>query len=76
MDFPDYFADANSGFNEAEFVIFGVPYDKTSSFRYGSKYAPNKIRQSSWNFETFNIKNCISKHESFPDMFEKPIYWY
>jgi len=59
MDFPDYFADANSGFNEAEFVIFGVPYDKTSSFRYGSKYAPNKIRQSSWNFETFNIKNCI-----------------
>jgi len=23
-----------------------------------------------------NIKSCISKHESFPDMFGKPIYWY
>ena len=59
MDFPDYFADATSGFNEAEFVIFGVPYDKTSSFRYGSKQAPKFIRQSSWNFETFNLKNRI-----------------
>lgn len=24
----------------------------------------------------YNVKSCISKHESFPDMFGKPIYWY
>ena len=24
----------------------------------------------------YNVKNCISKHEPFPDMFGKPIYWY
>jgi len=59
MDFPDYFADANSSFNEAEFVIFGVPYDKTSSFRYGANQAPAKIRQNSWNFETFNLINGV-----------------
>ena len=56
MDFPDYFADADSSFNEAEFVIFGVPYDKTSSFRLGARKAPKEIRQASWNFESFNLK--------------------
>ncbi|MCK5030414.1 MAG: arginase family protein, partial [Thermoplasmatales archaeon] len=59
MNFPDYFADADSSLNEAEFVIFGVPYDKTSSFRYGAGKAPNEIRQTSWNFETFDLKTGI-----------------
>ena len=56
MKFPDYFADAESSFEKAEFVIFGVPYDRTSSFRPGASQAPKEIRQSSWNFETFNLK--------------------
>ena len=56
MIFPNYFADAESDFDEAEFVIFGVPYDKTSSFRIGASKAPKEIRQASWNYETFNIK--------------------
>lgn len=56
MKFPNYFADAESNFKAAEFVIFGVPYDKTSSFRSGAKEGPNAIRQASWNFETFNFK--------------------
>lgn len=56
MNFPNYFADAESNFDEAEYVIFGVPYDKTSSFRIGSSEAPKEIRQASWNFETFNLK--------------------
>ena len=57
MKFPDYFADAESNFDEAKFVIFGVPYDKTSSFREGADQAPKEIRQASWNFETFNFKS-------------------
>ncbi len=56
MKFPDYFADAESSFDKAKFVIFGVPYDKTSSFRFGASLAPNEIRQASWNFETFNFR--------------------
>lgn len=56
MNFPDYFADAESSFDEANFVIFGVPYDKTSSFRIGANRAPREIRHASWNFETFNLK--------------------
>jgi agmatinase len=56
MNFPDYFADAESNFNTADFIIYGVPYDKTSSFRHGASQGPKDIRISSWNFETYNIK--------------------
>lgn len=55
MNFPNYFADAESSYNDAKFVIFGVPYDKTSSFRKGASKAPKEIRQASWNFETYHI---------------------
>jgi agmatinase len=56
MNFPDYFADAESSFLEAKYVIFGVPYDKTSSFRLGANKAPKEIRKASWNFETYNFR--------------------
>lgn len=56
MNFPNYFADAESNFDEAKFVIFGIPYDKTSSFRLGASKAPAEMRQAGWNFETFNLK--------------------
>lgn len=59
MNFPNYFADADSNYNDSNYVIFGIPYDKTSSFRFGSNLAPQKIRESSWNFETYNIKNNV-----------------
>ena len=59
MIFPDYFADAEADFTNANFVIFGVPYGKTSSFRYGSEKAPKAIRQASWNFETYDIRTGI-----------------
>ncbi len=48
------FADAHSTYEDARFVIFGVPFDATSSFRYGSRDAPDAIRKASYNFETYN----------------------
>jgi agmatinase len=59
MNFPKYFADAESNFDKSEFVISGIPYDKTSSFRKGAAEAPEKIREASWNFETFNFENNV-----------------
>lgn len=59
MNSPDYFADADSNFDEADFVIFGVPYDKTSSFRQGADQAPKEIRRASWNFETYDLKTGV-----------------
>jgi len=56
MNFPNYFADAEANFDEADFVIFGIPYDKTSSFRNGASEGPKAIREASWNFETFNLR--------------------
>ncbi|MEA1945550.1 MAG: agmatinase [Euryarchaeota archaeon] len=48
------FADAVSAYEDARFVIFGVPFDATSSFRYGSREAPDAMRKASYNFETYN----------------------
>jgi len=59
MQFPNYFADADANFDEADFVIFGIPYDKTSSFRKGSIKAPDDIRKASWNFETYNLRTDV-----------------
>ncbi len=59
MVFPDYFADAESDFDEADFVIVGVPYGKTSSFRHGVDKAPREIRQASWNFEAYDLRTGV-----------------
>jgi agmatinase len=63
MDFPDYFADAESTLKDATFVLFGVPFEKTSSFRHGADEAPGEVRQASWNFERFDFKNSINFEE-------------
>lgn len=48
------FADASSAYEDADFVIFGVPFDATSSFRYGSSEAPDAMRKAGYNLETYN----------------------
>ncbi len=55
MDFPPYFADAEASFSEAKYIIFSVPFGKSSSFRKGAHLAPEKIREASWNFESFDL---------------------
>ncbi len=56
MEFPSYFADAEADFKEAEIIIFGVPFEKTSSFRHGADKGPQQIRHAGWNFETFDLR--------------------
>ncbi len=48
------FADANSDYDNAKYVICGVPFDSTSCFRRGSKDAPREMRNNSYNFEQYN----------------------
>ncbi len=48
------FADADSDYENARYVICGVPFDGTSSFRLGSRFAPREMRAASYNFETYN----------------------
>ncbi|WP_406670562.1 agmatinase [Methanolobus sp. ZRKC4] len=46
--------DALADYESARYVIFGVPFDGTSSYRSGSRWAPDAMRQASANFETYN----------------------
>lgn len=49
-----FFADANSDYKNAKYVICGVPFDGTSCFRLGSRFAPAEMRNNSYNFETYS----------------------
>ncbi|MBP1909692.1 agmatinase [Methanolobus bombayensis] len=46
--------DALADYNSARYIIFGVPFDATSSYRPGSRWAPDAMRKASANFETYN----------------------
>ena len=47
------FADADSEYFASKYVIFGVPFDGTTSFKAGCRDAPCAIRQASYNLETY-----------------------
>ncbi len=51
------FADANASFEDADFVIVGVPFDKTTSFRSGTRFAPTTVREASQTFERENFEH-------------------
>jgi len=44
-------------FNEARFAVVGVPFDKTSTYRAGSKFGPSAIREASLNIETYSVRS-------------------
>jgi len=54
MFFPNTFVDSLADYESARYVIFGVPFDNTSSYRAGSRWAPDAMRQASANFESYN----------------------
>lgn len=60
------FADAVASLDRARIALFGVPYDRTCSFRGGSRFAPRAIRDASYNFETY-----MMDHER--DLLEIPV---
>lgn len=54
-EFPDYFADAESSWGEGEYVLYGIRYDRTGSFRTGTAEGPAAIRLAAWNNELYHI---------------------
>ena len=48
-----FFADAEDAYEDSDYVIFGVPYDGTTSYLSGTRLGPKAIREASWNFETY-----------------------
>lgn len=47
------FADTSSSYEDSEIIIFGVPYDGTSSYKSGARDGPDAIRAVTYNFETY-----------------------
>lgn len=67
MFLSNSFIDALADYESARYVIFGVPFDNTSSYRAGSRWAPDAMRQVSANFESYNPVFDI-------DLVDLPIY--
>ncbi|MCS7121792.1 MAG: agmatinase [Archaeoglobaceae archaeon] len=54
MHIDSYFSLSNSSLDDAKYVLYGIPYDSTQSFKPGSRFAPQAIREASWNLEEFS----------------------
>jgi agmatinase len=50
------FADSGSDYASSKYVIHGILFDGTSSFRTGSRWAPEAIRKASHNFEPYDFE--------------------
>ncbi len=55
MHIDSYFSLSNSDLESADYVIFGIPYDATQSYKPGSRFAPAAIREASWNLEEYSV---------------------
>jgi len=53
------FSGRSRAFEEADYVVIGIPYDKTSTYRSGSKFGPSAIREASLNIETYSLRTNI-----------------
>jgi agmatinase len=51
------FSGLQKSFEEAEYIILGVPFDVTSTYRTGARFGPNAIRQASINIETYSFRS-------------------
>lgn len=45
--------------DKARYVVFGVPFDVTSTYRTGARFMPTAVRQASLNIETFSFRAGI-----------------
>jgi agmatinase len=45
---------ACESFADADWVLVGIPFDGTTSFRPGARFGPEAIRSASWGLETYS----------------------
>ena len=50
------FSGSQRAYEEADYVILGVPLDVTSTYRSGARFAPMAIREASLNIETYSFR--------------------
>jgi agmatinase len=50
-------------FEKANYIILGVPFDVTSTYRTGARFGPTAIRQASLNIETYSFRTGIDMED-------------
>jgi agmatinase len=53
------FSGVQRPFKKARYVVLGVPFDVTSTYRTGARFGPNAVRQASLNIETYSFRSGI-----------------
>jgi len=53
------FGGVQKPFGKAKYVVFGVPFDVTSTYRTGARFGPNAVRQASLNIETYSFRSGV-----------------
>lgn len=48
------FIGCDSEYENSDIVIFGAPFDSTTSYRPGARFGPSAIRNESWGLETYS----------------------
>ena len=48
------FIGCTAGFDEADIVLYGAPFDSTTSYRPGARFGPSAIRHESYGIETYS----------------------
>ena len=56
---PLSFGGFQKTFQEAEYTVLGIPFDMTSTYRSGARFAPTAIREASLNIETYSFRAGI-----------------
>lgn len=66
MSYHELFASQSSVFSgfqktfeKADYVVLGVPFDVTSTYRTGARFGPTAIRQASLNIETYSFRTAV-----------------
>ncbi|MBR2254581.1 MAG: agmatinase [Candidatus Methanomethylophilaceae archaeon] len=57
------YAGAESDYDSADVVIYGIPYDHTSCFKAGAREAPTAVRRASYNFEEIHFEHGLDQPE-------------
>ena len=59
------FIGCESSFEEASIVLYGAPFDSTTSFRPGARFGPSAMRHESFGLETYSPDtDCRSPDQS------------
>jgi len=54
-----FFSGFQQSFKLADYIILGVPFDVTSTYRTGARFGPLAIREASLNLETYSFRTSL-----------------